>query len=77
MDFDLPQDLVDYLAELELPVLFVLTKADKLTATERRKALEKIPARLGVDADQVLPVSAHSGAGIEELLETLGGLLEG
>ena len=68
---------IDYLAELELPVLFVLTKADKLTATERRKALEKIPARLGVDADQVLPVSAHSGAGIEELLETLGGLLAG
>jgi GTP-binding protein len=68
---------IEYLAELELPVLFVLTKADKLTATERRKAMEKIPARLGVDPDQVLSVSAHSGDGIEELLETIGGLLGG
>ena len=72
-----PDDLqaIDYLAELGVPALFVLTKADKLTATERKKSLEKIPGRLGVDADQLLPVSAHTGMGIEELLETLGGLL--
>lgn len=67
---------IDYLAELGLPVFFVLTKADKLKATQRAKMMERIPARLGVDADQVLPVSALSGMGMEELLETVGGLLE-
>jgi GTP-binding protein len=72
-----PDDLqaVDYLAELEIPVLFVLTKADKLTATQRQAALAKIPAELAVDVDQVLPVSALSGLGIEDLLQTLGSLL--
>ncbi|HEX6924766.1 MAG TPA: ribosome biogenesis GTP-binding protein YihA/YsxC [Longimicrobiaceae bacterium] len=67
---------IDYLAELKIPVLFVLTKADKLNATQRAAAMQKIPGRLGVDPDQVLPVSAHSGQGIEHLLETIGALLE-
>ncbi|HET7322598.1 MAG TPA: ribosome biogenesis GTP-binding protein YihA/YsxC [Longimicrobiaceae bacterium] len=68
---------LDYLAELQLPTLIVLTKADKLKATARQKALAAIPERLGVDAEQVLPVSAHSGQGVEELLESVGGLLSG
>jgi GTP-binding protein len=72
-----PDDLaaVDYLGELEIPVLFVLTKADKLTPTQRQAALVKIPAQLAVHEDQVLPVSAQSGLGIEDLVDTLGSLL--
>ena len=72
-----PDDLqaIDYLGELGIPTLLVLTKADKLTATERKKALAKLPGKLGVDEDQVIAASAHSGMGIEELLETLGALL--
>jgi GTP-binding protein len=66
---------IEYLAELQIPALFVLTKADKLTATQRKKAIAEIPARLAIDEDQVLPVSAVSGLGIEELLDTLGALL--
>ena len=66
---------IEYLAELGIPTLFVLTKADKLTATQRKTALTEIPEALGIEADQVLPVSALSGMGIEELLETLGALL--
>ena len=65
----------EYLADLELPVLFVLTKADKLSATQRQKAMKTIPARLQIEAEQVLPVSAHSGDGIEDLLETIGGIV--
>ena len=66
---------IDYLAELEIPALFVLTKADKLSATQQKAALREIPQQLGVDADQVLPVSAKSGLGMEDLLDTLGALL--
>src|SRR5690606_27568829 len=40
---------IEYLGELGLPVLFVLTKADKLKATQRRQAAAAIPDRLGVD----------------------------
>jgi GTP-binding protein len=67
---------IDYLTELQLPVLFVLTKADKLTATQRERMMKVIPGRLGIEPDQALPVSAHSGQGIEDLLESLGALLE-
>ena len=67
---------IDYLTELQLPVLFVLTKADKLTATQRERMMTVIPGRLGIEPDQALPVSAHSGQGIEDLLESLGALLE-
>jgi GTP-binding protein len=66
---------IEYLAELQLPTLLVLTKSDKLNATQRAKMLREIPDALGVESDQVLPVSAHSGAGIDELLEAVGELL--
>ena len=72
-----PDDLkaVDYLAELGVPVLFALTKADKLTRTEREKAIAKAVKRLGIDADQVIPFSAPKGDGRDELLDTLEALL--
>jgi GTP-binding protein len=72
-----PEDLrsVDYLAELGVPVLFALTKADKLTKTERAKAFEKAVKKLEIDPDQAIPFSAPKGDGREELLETLGSLL--
>jgi GTP-binding protein len=66
---------VDYLAELGLPVLFVLTKVDKLNKGEREKLIPKAIQKLGVDPDQVLLFSSTKGEGREELLETLGALL--
>jgi GTP-binding protein len=72
-----PEDLrsVDYLAELGIPVLFALTKADKLTKTEREKAFAKAVKTLEIDPEQAIPFSAPKGDGREELLETLGSLL--
>jgi GTP-binding protein len=66
---------VDYLAELEVPVLFVLTKVDKLNAREREKLIPKAIQTLGADPDQVILFSAPKGTGRDELLETLGALL--
>ncbi|HET8655885.1 MAG TPA: ribosome biogenesis GTP-binding protein YihA/YsxC [Longimicrobiaceae bacterium] len=68
---------IDYLAELGLPALVVLTKSDKLRAAERQRALGEITERLGVDLDQVIPVSAKTGDGVEELLDTVAGLMAG
>jgi GTP-binding protein len=72
-----PDDLrsVDYLAELGVPVLFALTKVDKLSRTERAKSLAKTVRLLEVDEDQVIPFSSLKGEGREELLETLASLL--
>ncbi len=67
--------MVRYLANLGLPALFVLTKVDKLGKRERAKQLEKVLAELGVDAEQVLPFSAKTGEGREELVASVAGLL--
>ncbi len=66
---------VDYLAELEVPVLFVLTKVDKLNAREREKLIPKAIQTLGVDRDQVILFSSTKGTGRDELMEALGSLL--
>lgn len=72
-----PDDMkaIAYLAELGVPALFALTKADKLKPMKRKAAIESILKELGADPDQVLPVSALSGAGIEDLRDSVGALL--
>jgi GTP-binding protein len=66
---------VDYLAEVGVPALFVFTKLDKLKPSQRPAAIRKSADMLGVDIEQVIAVSAHSGEGIEDLLDTIGALL--
>ena len=66
---------VDYLAELGVPVLFALTKSDKLGTMARQEAAEKAVGKLGIDADQAILFSSLKGDGREELLDTLGALL--
>ncbi len=66
---------VDYLAELGIPVLFVLTKVDKLNAREREKLIPKAIQTLGVDKDQVILFSSTKGTGRDELMEALASLL--
>lgn len=68
---------IEYLAELEIPALFALTKADKLKPTRRRAAAGEILETLGVEPDQAIAVSALSGEGIEDLRDAVGALLFG
>ncbi|MFQ5689665.1 MAG: ribosome biogenesis GTP-binding protein YihA/YsxC [Gemmatimonadota bacterium] len=69
--------LLSYLGNLGLPVLFVLTKIDKLARNERRRSQRDLRDRLGVDEDQILATSATTGEGIEELRRSLALLLQG
>jgi GTP-binding protein len=66
---------IESLARHELPVLFLLTKADKLRPMQRPRAISEILSKLEVDEEQVIPFSAVTGEGREELLETLAVLL--
>jgi len=68
--------MFDYLAELGLPTLFVLTKIDKLSRSERRSAVERAREEIGVGEEQLLVTSAKTGEGRDELLAALEGLLE-
>lgn len=67
--------MVRYLANLGVPALFVLTKVDKLSKRERPAQLDKLVRDLAVDPDQVLPFSAKSGEGREELVASVEALL--
>jgi GTP-binding protein len=69
--------MMDYLGSIGAPVLVVLTKIDKLKASERRGVIEGAPDALGVEPEQLLPFSSKTGEGREELLEALEGLLGG
>jgi GTP-binding protein len=68
--------MVEFLATLNVPVLVVLTKIDKLKASERKKAIDSATAELEVDAEQILPFSSRTGEGRDALLEALASLLD-
>lgn len=67
--------MAEFLASLGLPTLFALTKIDKLTNPQRPVRIGRVVDRLGVEPEQALPFSAHTGEGREELLESVEGLL--
>jgi GTP-binding protein len=67
--------MMEYLASLEVPVLVVLTKFDKLKTSERQAAVTRATAELEVEPEQILPFSSRTGEGREELLTALAALL--
>jgi GTP-binding protein len=69
--------MIEFLASIEMPTLFVLTKIDKLKPAERAKRMSSVTTQLGVDAEQVLPFSSTTGEGRAVLLESLEHLLTG
>lgn len=68
--------MLDFLAELGVPTIVALTKADKLTKTDARDAVAKVSRMLALEPDQVIQFSAHSGEGRVELLEAITQLVE-
>lgn len=67
--------MLDYLAELEIPTLVVITKVDKLGAAARRERLAAILHAIEVDESQVIASSAHTGEGRDELAEAVASLV--
>jgi len=72
-----PDDLqmLDYLGDIGVPTIIVLTKIDKLTAKERQRQRAQIAGAAGVDDDQTIAFSATTGEGRNELAEAIEGLL--
>ena len=69
-------EFVDHLAETGVPTLIALTKIDKLKPRVRAGGIDRDAAgRLGVSRDQVVPTSAKTGEGAEELMEAVAELL--
>ncbi|HEU4631897.1 MAG TPA: ribosome biogenesis GTP-binding protein YihA/YsxC [Gemmatimonadaceae bacterium] len=72
-----PEDLemLDFLAELGVPVLFAVTKVDKLRPAEVGPRVAELAGQLGVDEAQLIPFSAVTGRGRDELAEALVALV--
>lgn len=67
--------MVEYLAKVGLPTLFVLTKVDKLRNSERDSKIARALKVLGTDEDQIVAFSSVTGEGRDELLESVEALL--
>jgi GTP-binding protein len=68
--------MLDFLADLGVPTIVALTKADKLTKTGAQAKVAEISRVLALEPDQVIQFSAHSGEGRVELLEAITQLVE-
>jgi GTP-binding protein len=68
--------MLDFLAELGVPTIIALTKADKLTKSDAREKVAKVSRVLALEPDQVIQFSAHSGEGRVELLEAIAQIVE-
>ncbi len=67
--------MLDFLAELGVPTIFAVTKVDKLRRAEVAPRIQELARQLGLDPDQIVPFSAQTGQGRDELASALMALL--
>lgn len=68
--------MVDLLAHLGLPALFAVTKVDTLGRAARERAVSELATTLALDPAQVIPMSAVTGEGRDELAAAVVALVE-
>lgn len=68
-----PDDMqmLEYLGELGVPTIIVLTKIDKLSPKERQQQRDRIATAVGAEDDQIIAFSATTGEGRNELAEAI------
>ena len=59
--------MVDFLAEAELPFVVALTKADKITRNKQNQAAAALRSSFGLAQEQIIITSSKTGLGIDEL----------
>lgn len=67
--------MLDFLADLGVPVIVAATKVDKLRTSEVAERLSALADAAGLEADQIVLFSATTGRGRDELASALMGLL--
>jgi GTP-binding protein len=68
--------LIQWLAELSLPTLIVMTKMDKLSKNKSIQARRQIAEALDISPEVISPFSAHTGVGKKELWQKIMNLLD-
>jgi len=67
--------MLDFLSEVGVPTMIVMTKTDKLTKAQAATRVAAIVASLGLDEEQVIPFSAVTGLGRDDLAEAVMSLV--
>ena len=70
------RQMLGFLASVGVPTLFALTKIDKLGTSQRKARIAVLVDALEVNEDQVIPFSAVTGEGRDELAEAVVALVE-
>ena len=65
------EQMLEFLAEIGAPTIFALTKIDKLGRVEAEERVASITAHIRADPAQVIPFSAVTGMGRDELAEAI------
>jgi GTP-binding protein len=68
--------MLDFLSDLGTPTIVAITKVDKLSPAAKAARVAELTASLGLDAEQVIPFSAQTGAGRDELAAAIVALTE-
>jgi len=68
--------MLDFLAELGVPTIVVLTKIDKLRPRELSARLHEIGVQLQLDEEQMIPFSATTNVGRDDLASAVVSLVE-
>ena len=68
--------MLDFLAELGVPTIVVLTKIDKLRPRELSTRLHEIGVQLQLDEEQMIPFSATTNVGRDDLASAVVSLVE-
>ena len=68
--------MLDFLADIEAPTIVVLTKIDKLRPRQVGERVHEIAVSLRLEDDQLIPFSAETNQGRDELAAALVALVE-
>ncbi len=69
------RQMLDFLADVGVPAMFVATKTDKLSKLAITNRIRDLAIILQVDEDQIIPFSAQTGEGRDELAGAIATLL--
>lgn len=67
--------MLEFLARLGTPTILIATKIDKLPRAERAARVQELAQHAGVEVEQVIPFSAVTGEGRDELAQAMVALL--
>ena len=63
--------MIDYLAENEIPIVLILTKIDKISRSELNKNVENIAKLLRFNKSMIIPTSAEKKIGVDRIEQLL------